>query len=314
MQNLLFSFEVVGPVFLIILLGFVLRRREVITDEFISVSSRLVFTVALPVFVFIRLSSTDLFMVFDANVVLLSVGATITIFIFAWVLAIFTIRDGRSQGPFIQGTYRSNFGIIGFVIIYNMYGEAGLGKAAIVLSATMPIYNSLAVMALTIPVKKDRNMKFGSIGMDILTNPLNIATLCGICVSILHLPLGTIIVKTGHYLAAMTLPLALIGVGGSLTFYSIRNSFNEAIIAALIKIVVYPLLFGAIAYYFGFRGEDFGILFILFACPTAIVSFIMAQTMNSNADLAANIILLSTIGSVVTLSVGIFLLKSFGLI
>ena len=312
-QNLQFSFEVVAPVFCIVLLGFVLRRRQMITAEFISVSSRLVFHITLPIFVFVKLANADFLQAFDGRIVGLAVGSTLCVYLFAWILAAVMIEDGKSQGAFIQGVYRSNYAIIGFAIVFNMHGDAGLNKAVILLSIILPLYNLLAILALTIPARQGRVSKKELLA-NILTNPLNIAALCGIGVSVLRLPLGRVVVDTANYLAALTLPLALIGIGGSLTFQSATSCLKEAALASGIKIVAYPLIFGSIAYGFGFRGEDFGVLFVLFASPTAVVSFIMAQATGNNADLAANIVLFSTIGSVITLPTGIFLLRSFGLL
>ena len=68
------------------------------------------------------------------------------------------------------------------------------------------------------------------------------------------------------------------------------------------------------AFLFGFRGYDLGILFILFACPTAIASFIMAEAMGSNSKLAANILLMTTLVSLVTITLGLFVLKEYNLI
>lgn len=314
MRNILFALEVVAPVFLMILLGFVLRRRKMLTEEFVSISSQLVFRISLPAFIFVKLSSTDFLTAFNAEIIGLGIGATLFVFGLAWIVAAFMIEEGRRQGPFIQGVYRSNYGIIGLAVVFNMYGESGLKQAVILLSALMPLFNTLAILALTIPAKRDKSLKAGSILTDILTNPLNIATLCGICASLLGIPLGSIVLKTGNYLAALTIPIALIGIGGSLTYRVLKSSFREAMVASVLKIVAYPLLFSCIAYYLGFRGEDFGVLFILFACPTAIVSFAMARAMANDANLAANIVLLSTVGSVVTLSFGIFLVKLLGLI
>jgi predicted permease len=85
-------------------------------------------------------------------------------------------------------------------------------------------------------------------------------------------------------------------------------------VSAGMKIVLVPLLFTCGAYLFGFRGGDFIIMFILFASPTAILSFIMADTMGANAKLAGTIILISTVFSVFTISLGLMILKQFSLL
>jgi hypothetical protein len=119
---------------------------------------------------------------------------------------------------------------------------------------------------------------------------------------------------TGNYFSDLALPLALVGIGGSLNFENIKKASGLAFSASVIKIFIIPLVLTYTAYLFGFRGADLGIMFVIFACPTAIVSFIMAEAMGANSKLAGNIVLISTVGSVFTFAIGIILLKSLGLI
>jgi len=112
----------------------------------------------------------------------------------------------------------------------------------------------------------------------------------------------------------MALPLALLGIGGSLSALSVRSRFLESFLATLLKIIIFPLISTVIFYFLGFRGEELGIGFVLFASPGAIAGFAMAKAMDNDPELAANIIVISTLFSVVSLSLGIFLLKTFNLI
>ena len=221
-------------------------------------------------------------------------------------------KNGRDQGSFIQGSVRSNFVIVGFAIIFNMFGNVGLSKAAIMMAFIMPLYNVLAILALTVPLHKEKQVGFKKTIWEIVTNPLLLAAVFAIPFSAFKLNLPHVFSRSIEYLAAMTLPLALIGIGGSLNFESIKNNSRLAFIASAVKIIFIPLVLTTLAVKLGFRGEDLGVMFILFACPTAIASFVMAKAMECNAELAGNIILLSTLGSVVTISAGIFLLKTLG--
>ncbi|MEJ5263143.1 MAG: AEC family transporter, partial [Ignavibacterium sp.] len=126
--------------------------------------------------------------------------------------------------------------------------------------------------------------------------------------------LPSIVITTGNYLSELALPLALIGIGGSLNLEQIKKASALAFTSSVIKLIIIPLILTTIAFVFGYSGVDLGIMFILFASPTAIVSFIMAEAMGANSKLAGNIILISTLGSVFTIAAGILILKSFGLI
>lgn len=152
-----------------------------------------------------------------------------------------------------------------------------------------------------------------------LTNPIIIALILSFIVLIIevfypdfHLPefMNTTINK----FSSMALPVALICIGGSLSIAHIKENKFLVVLTTMLRIVISPLLFTIIAIFFGFRNESLAALFMLFGVPTAIASFILAKTMSGDADLAANVIVTTTVGSVITLTVGIYLLKVFELI
>ncbi|KZZ27620.1 hypothetical protein A3752_22555 [Oleiphilus sp. HI0081] len=111
----------------------------------------------------------------------------------------------------------------------------------------------------------------------------------------------------------MTLPLALICVGGSIKLNELKDSNHLALKATLLKLVGVPLLFTRAALVMGFKDLALGTLFLMFASPTATASFVMAKAMRGNAELAATIIALSTVLSLLTVSTGIFVLRALGL-
>ena len=312
MQNLIFTLNVVAPVFLIIIIGVILKLTKGINDNFVSVSSKIVFNVALPAFIFLKLSTADFNIAFNPKLIILVYVGIAVFFTLIWIVSIPLTKNGRDRASFIQGSFRSNFVIIGFAIIFNMFGNSALSKAAILMAFVMPLYNILAVIALTVPVKEERQISISKTIYEIITNPLLLAVFFSLPFFYFNIALPKLLTKTIDYLAALTLPLALLGIGGSLNFESIKKDFKLAIIATVIKIIIFPATLIFLSIKFGFTGEDLGVLFILFATPTAIVSFVMAKAMDCNAELAGNIICMTTLGSIVTLSLGIFLIKSLG--
>lgn len=314
MQNLLFTFDVVAPVFLIIFLGLFLKKKRWIDQNFVAMSSRLVFSVTLPALIFSEISATDFNITFDLNVILLIYLSTIAIFLLSWLISLGLSKRGVDQAVFIQGSFRSNFAIIGFALLSNLKGEQVLTKAAIILAFVMPLYNVLSILALTLPVRKERKLSYGRMLHEIVTNPLIIAIIAAIPFSYFRIKLPGFIDTTIEYLATLTLPLALLGIGGALNFASIKKDYRLTLVATLIKIVLLPASLTFAAFQLGIVGEDIIVLFMLFATPTAVVSYIMAEAMGCNSELAGNIIVMTTLGSIFTISLGIFILKSLGVI
>uniref|UniRef100_UPI0025B7F817 AEC family transporter n=2 Tax=Ignavibacterium TaxID=795750 RepID=UPI0025B7F817 len=290
------------------------KKMRIINENFVDVTSKFVFSVSLPALVFMQIAEMDLSKTINFPQILFIYTGTITTFILIWLLSIPFIKDGRDRSVFIQGAFRSNFAIVGFAIISNLFGTAALGKAAIILAFILPLYNILAVIVLTVPLRQTNQLSFYPIIKEILLNPLIVAVIVGLPFSYFTIKLPSIIVTTGNFLSDLALPLALIGIGGSLNLEQIKKASTLAFTSSIIKLILIPLILTTTAYFFGYRGIDLGIMFILFACPTAIVSFIMAEAMGANSKLAGNIILISTLGSVFTIAIGILILKTTGLI
>ena len=220
----------------------------------------------------------------------------------------------EDKGVFVQGSFRSNFAIIGLALIVNLIGEKNLGRASLLLAFIMPLYNILAVIVLTVPFKGKRQYDYFQTFVEIGKNPLIIAALLAIPFSILQINPGEIFTITLTYIAKIALPLALISIGASLNFNRLKKASNLSFIAAFNKIVLFPFIAVMAGILMNFNSEQMVILFILFASPTAIVSFIMAEAMGSNSKLASDIIVISTLLSIITLSIGIILLKYFSII
>lgn len=272
------------------------------------------FNVSLPVFIFLEIINIDLSIVLEIGQIVYIYVGTITTYLIVWFVSSSFIKDGKNLGVFIQGAYRSNYAIVGLAIISNLLGEDALGKASIILAFILPLYNVLAVIALTVPMRKERKVDLKTSLSEIIFNPLILAVIFALPFSYFKIQLPELILTTGEYLSDLALPLALIGIGGSLNLEYIKKASGLAFTASAIKIIIIPIVLTYGAYLFGFRNDALGIMFVIFACPTAIVSFIMAEAMGANSKLAGNIVLITTIGSVFTFAIGIILLKSLGLI
>jgi len=314
LDNIIFTLNIVAPVFLIIALGFAIKKIGVINENFVAITSKFVFNVSLPAFIFMKISSLDLHAALDMGQIIFIYAGTLLVYFIIWIISSLFIKDGRDLSVFVQGAYRSNYAIVGLAIIANLFGDKGLGKASLILAFLLPVYNVLAVVILTVPMRKIRKLNLLSTVYEVMLNPLIIAVIISLPFSYFKLELPSMLFTTGNFLSDVALPLALIGIGGSLNIENIRRASSLAFSSSMLKLIVVPVVLTFFAYLFGYRAMDLGIMFILFACPTAIVSFIMAEAMGCNSKLAGNIVVISTIGSVFTISAAIIFLKSVGLI
>lgn len=313
MEHVSFAAAAVVPVFLVILLGAFLRKRGFIDGRFVSLSSRLVFTVSLPALIFGNIAVTDFFAIFDWREVAIVAGATFVMFIIAGAAARLRITDPGARGAFVACAVNGNVAIFGLAIIASVFGESGLARGAVILSFMMPVYNGLTVFGLLSQVHSDGGRPAaGRLLKGLLTNPLILAALAALPFSLSGFRLPEIASRTISYLAQMTLPLALIGIGASLRFELLRTGTAKAVGASFLKIVLAPLLAGGAAAAAGLSGASVGIIVLFTGTPTAVASFVMCDTMGADAPLAAAIITFDTLASVFTLGGAIYLFRVLG--
>lgn len=306
-----FSFSVTGPIFVILALGVWLRRIGMLTDAFVEAGSRLVFNVSLPALLFISISKTD----FEAaaNFSLVAYGAVATVVTFLvleWVAARW-VDEPTERGVVVQGGFRSNMGVVGLAYCVNAYGEAGLVASSLYLGLITILFNILGVITLSRSLHTHRGVK----GMikGIVRNPLIIGIVLALPVSAMHWTLPSLVIQSGQYFANLTLPLALLCTGASLDFARLRLERRNALLASFAKLLFVPTVFVVGGALVGFRGIDIGVLLLLSSTPAASASYVMVRAMGGNAVLAANIIALTTVGSILTTSVAIMLLRGVGL-
>ncbi len=311
---LLFTIEIIAPIFLLILIGSGLQKTNLVNETFVRQSSNFVFNVSLPALVFVKLFNIEIGHAFDAKLIVSSFVLVFILFLISWGVSVFLTKTPEDQGSFIQGSFRSNYAIVGLAIILGMFGEESLGKAALLLAFIMPLYNILAVIALTVPFHRENNIQYDKMIKDILTNPLIVAAIVAILFSIFEIRVWTAIEKTLNYLAIIALPLALIGIGATLKMDRIIKASTLAFSSSFLKIVLFPLIAVLVGIFIDLPSSDLGIFFILFATPTAIASFVMADAMKCNSKLAGDIIAISTVLSVFTMTIGLVVLKYFGYI
>ncbi len=308
-----FSFGVTGPIFALVFLGIMLKKLRVVDDTFTHSASKLVFLVAMPTMLFMSMITTDIRSLIDASYLLYALTGTLVLFVLFSLVTPLIVKERRDRGVFIQGAFRGNLAIVGLAFSFNAYGALGLAKASILMSVMTILYNLLSVYTLTASLSNDR-VKISQLLINIAKNPLIIALVIGIPCSLLAIPFPTVLTTAGDYVARMTLPLALICIGAAMSLGELKNSSSVSGIAVFAKLIVVPIAMIYPAYLFGFESTDLGVLFLMVSAPTAAASYIMVQGMGGNGNLAANIVVISTLASVITVSFGLAILKQLGII
>ncbi|WP_117233205.1 AEC family transporter [Vibrio maerlii] len=295
-------------------LGVALKRIGLINENFIDVASKLVFQVSLPAMLFLSIIQSEHDFAAAANLVVYGLVANLLFFLFTAFSTKFAFKNSEDNGVILQGGFRANTAIIALAYVANAYGETGVALAAVYVASTTILYNIQAVVALSPRGETSGKQALAIMTKTLTKNPLIISILAGVVFYTLSIPVPKMITDAGSYFANMTLPLALLCTGGSLDVSALRSEKAPAWFATGYKLVLCPLFITLGGYVFGFRGLDLGIIFFMSSAPTAAASYVMARAMGGNSKLAANIIALTTVASLVTCTFGLFLLSSMQLI
>jgi hypothetical protein len=316
MEYLILSTNVLFPVLAMILIGYILKKTGLADDDFVSKSSTLVFKLALPAAMFYSTVNSKAKFDFDVEIwkfITVTCVSLMVTFFFVLYIAIKSKWDNRTKGAFVQGAYRSNYVIIGYVIIENLFGDVAMLKMSLLAVFVIPLFNILAVVILTIYDPCNKEIKIGGIIKNIVRNPLIIGILSGFIFKSMDVQIPVFANNTLYLLKGIATPLALINIGSMFSVNIDIGCRKPMFIAVFIKTILTPIVFTTLAVILGFRDHTLGVMFIVFATPTAASSFIMAKAMNSNDTLASNIVVISTTLSFITIFTGISLLKYLGL-
>ena len=311
MSDFFFALNVVTPTFAIIFIGVALRRFGVIHDDFVKRSSTIVFRVGLPALIIMKISQTDVKHLFSGLPVAIFMAWTLIFFGISWAVGKAFIKPSTTRGAFVQGSFRSNMAILGLPVIKDLPGEEKLVLAMVYLAAAMPLYNVLAVIVLSATSKEEGAFHPVRVGVNILKNPLILSVIIGMLLSGFSIQLPAVALKTIGSFSNLTFPLALLGVGASLRGIT-GGKIVPAVCASTIKTAILPACCCLTGYAAGLRGDILAVMFVLSAAPAAVSSFIMAKAMNSDGDLAAGIVFISTLMSLGTLTLGIYILRQMG--
>lgn len=301
------TLNITAPVFAMLFLGIFLKRIGAINDSFIYTASALVFNVCMPALLFLGIYHADLHAAMKPGLLIYFVAATFASFAFSWGMALWRCPP-EDRGIYTQGAFRGNNGVVGLALAGSMYGDQGISLGAILAGLVILLYNSLSTVILAIYSPNIKSDPW-SIFKNVLCNPLIISVLVAAPMAYLQIGLPNWLLTSGDYLAQMSLPLALICIGGTLSLAALRESGDLAISASLVKMVWLPLLGTLVAWLLGFRGAELGILFLYIGSPTAAASYVMARAANGNHQLAAAIIVITTVAAAITTNIGIFLLQ-----
>lgn len=337
METLLFALNAILPIVLLILLGYILKRMSFLEEAWFKKGNKLIFKICLPCLLFVNVYNINSFASIDWSVVLYSEIAIVILFFLGLLLVKYTVPDSRQKGVVLQCVFRSNFAIIGLPLAEALGGAKGIGIASVLSAFSIPTFNVLAVIALTMyREESEKKVNIKELLKKIVTNPLIVGVFFGVTVLAIRSLIPEIDVDTPAFsikrdvpflyttvnnIGKIASPLALVICGGLFDFSSIQSRKKVIAIGTLARIVFVPfvtlgaaLLLSKYTDLLQFGPEAYPGLLALFGSPVAVSSAVMAQEMDNDGILAGQLVVWTSVFSILTLFLFILVLRSIGLL
>lgn len=312
MECIILAFKVVLPIMVYVTIGYILRLLKFFDEKSLKTVNNMVFKVFLPCLLFYNIYTTQIDKILDFDLIVFSVCFIAILFLLMMIFVPVFVKDNSKRGVIIQGIFRSNFVLFGMPVTISLMGEGNGGLTSIAIAFIVPLYNVLAVICLETFSKN--KIKIFNVLIGIVKNPLIISSILGILFLSFEIKLPDVLSNIIRDLSRVATPLALIGLGASFTFRSVKNNLGYLSAVVLMKLIVLPVTAISIsAYVFGFRGAAIVTLISVFASPTAVSSFTMAQSMGGDSDLAAQTVVFTSVFSIITVFAVVAVTKFLGL-
>lgn len=323
------------PIILLILLGYILRQKGILNDDFLKLGNNLVFHICLPSMLFVSVYDIDSLQSIEWDIVGYTMIAICVIFCLGLITAVLATDVPNRKGVLLQCTFRSNFSIIGLTLAGILGGSEAVAVASILSAFTIPLFNVLAVISLTVflnDADKGKHSVKKILG-NISKNPLILSVLLGLAFLVIramqvHL-CGRVVFSlkedarflytTLSNLKSIASPFALIVLGGQFRFSAVGGLLKEIVVGTVWRIVLAPLIGigGAIllSQYTNLLvcgAADFPALIALFGSPVAVSSAVMASAMKNDEQLATQLVVWTSLCSVATIFLQVCILMGAG--
>lgn len=315
-NDLIFSLNATIPIFLMMILGYILKKINLLDEASSKKINQFSFRILLPALLFMDLSTADFLGIWDTKYVTFCFAVTVVSIIISVFLSLFDSNKSE-RGEFIQASFRSSAAVLGIAFVNNIYGDSKM--AALMIIATVPLYNIISVIVLSITSpenQKDISPKklFFKTFKDIAKNPIIIGIAAGIIWSLLKIPQPVILSKSISYLGNMASPLSLISLGALFNISDAKSKFSISAFITFIKLILFCAIFLPISIWLGFTDEKLISILVMLGSATTGSCFVMAKNMGHKGTITSCSVMLTTFFSSITLTLWLFLIKSFGYI
>lgn len=307
MESLLMAVQVVVPMAIMVCIGVIMRICKVADAATMKKVDNMIFKVFMPTLSFYNIHKTDFSKLNTIGYILYGVTVLMVLFLIAMTVVPKYVKPRPTAASYGQAIFRSNYLIFGAAVAESVYGAGNIGIVSLLGAVAVPLFNAQAAILLETARQGTASTK--KLLLAIAKNPTVIATVMGLAVNFSGIVLPELVLGVVEDLSGLTTPLSFLSIGVSLSLGAVSKK-GYLTSGILLRLVLIPLVFVAIAVLLGFRGQELCALLILFAAPTAVSSYPMAVAMDADGDFAAQMVAYTTVFCLPTIFLWTLLLNS----
>ena len=333
METLSYAFHAIMPILLLIGLGYFFRVVGFLNENFYKQLNSFCYKILLPVQLFYNVYQIKELQKVNWRV-FFYVVAWVPVCVFTGMLAArFLIKDRSQQGVLAQATFRSNQAILGLPLAAALGGDPAVAVASLVTSIGIPLFNIAAVIVLKYySVEKGKKNSAKDILASVVRNPLIIGVFCGIvCVVIRNLlPVrdGEVIFSLQKYLPSvmkvisdlspLASPIMLICLGARLNLKLTGKLLPQIGLGVFMRLIFIPVIAIGIAVAFkeplSLTKVEVPMMLSFFASPVAVSSAVLVHEIGGDDQYASQLIVWTSVLSMLTLFLMVAVLRSIGML
>ncbi|MBF0277199.1 MAG: AEC family transporter [SAR324 cluster bacterium] len=306
------TFEVIFPIFLTGMIGWLLVKSRIINEHERNGLSKITFLVFVPMLLFQGTYSAKDFGEISAGYVLAFYIPVLSLYLLSRIVFNKFLFQSKNEASFAGlGTSYSNVVLVGIPVLLNYLGDAAIVPAFFIISV-----HSIILFTLTsyfTETTKKSSPGFKNLARALifaLKNPLVSSLMLGISFNYFDIALPDTIVSVITLVSKAALPSALIVLGGALAAYPLVANLRASLIICVLKLGILPLLVWLFATrLFHLNSFLSTVIVVLASTPVGVNVYALARDHQKIAPVIAASILLSTLMAIFTIPFWLYIIR-----
>ena len=311
MQSFAITVNALLPIILLVLFGYYLRQKNLISLETVYNINQLVFLLFLPISLFRSTIDSDFSLAFKPKLIFYSYAITIVLLVFFIPLQKKLFRNVKQRGVLSLNLVKTNSLLLGLPLIESLFGAKSVGVMSMLVAFMSPLLNISSI--ITLLECNDVKLDLKHTLKKVFLNPFVIAIVLAFVVIFTEIRIPKPLYMFITDIDKMCKPVALIAIGGMFNFTAMNKNSKILSYATVMRLIIIPAIVLGLGICLGFRDAELMALLIMFGGPQAVSTVAMVGSMGGDSEFGSQLLLTSTVCSALTIFVWIFIFIQTGM-